>query len=83
VRDFQTSYGRPSWLNHEVMMRGTFANIRIKKPKWLDWRRGGGYTKGPGLATDSICLIAAMGASGKTGTPLVIFGRAYRRRSSR
>ncbi|MDB9946459.1 aconitate hydratase AcnA, partial [Ascidiaceihabitans sp.] len=56
--------------NHEVMMRGTFANIRIKN-EMLDGVEGG-YTKGPGGAQTSI-YDAAM-AHQEAGTPLVIFG---------
>ena len=56
--------------NHEVMMRGTFANIRIKN-EMLDGVEGG-YTKGPDGAQTSI-YDASM-AYQKAGTPLVIFG---------
>ncbi|WP_424968979.1 aconitate hydratase AcnA [Dinoroseobacter sp. S76] len=56
--------------NHEVMMRGTFANIRIKN-EMLDGVEGG-YTLGPDGAQTSI-FEAAM-AYQETGTPLVIFG---------
>ncbi|MFK7835457.1 MAG: aconitate hydratase AcnA [Sulfitobacter sp.] len=56
--------------NHEVMMRGTFANIRIKN-EMLDGVEGG-YTKGPDGAETSI-FDAAM-AYQEAGTPLVIFG---------
>ncbi|RUS60533.1 aconitate hydratase AcnA [Pseudorhodobacter sp. E13] len=56
--------------NHEVMMRGTFANIRIKN-EMLDGVEGG-YTKGPDGAQTSI-YDAAM-AYQAAGTPLVIFG---------
>ncbi|MEP5732369.1 MAG: aconitate hydratase AcnA [Sulfitobacter sp.] len=56
--------------NHEVMMRGTFANIRIKN-EMLDGVEGG-YTKGPDGAQTSI-FDAAM-AHQEAGTPLVIFG---------
>ncbi|WP_299963239.1 aconitate hydratase AcnA [uncultured Roseobacter sp.] len=56
--------------NHEVMMRGTFANIRIKN-EMLDGVEGG-YTKGPDGAQASI-FDAAM-AYQQAGTPLVIFG---------
>ena len=56
--------------NHEVMMRGTFANIRIKN-EMLDGVEGG-YTKGPDGAQTSI-FDAAM-AYQESGTPLVIFG---------
>ncbi len=56
--------------NHEIMMRGTFANIRIKN-EMLDGVEGG-YTKGPDGAQTSI-FDAAM-AYQDAGTPLVIFG---------
>ncbi|WP_300441223.1 aconitate hydratase AcnA [uncultured Mameliella sp.] len=56
--------------NHEVMMRGTFANIRIKN-EMLDGVEGG-YTKGPDGNQTSI-YDAAM-AYKDAGTPLVIFG---------
>ncbi|MEQ3711411.1 MAG: aconitate hydratase AcnA [Tateyamaria sp.] len=56
--------------NHEIMMRGTFANIRIKN-EMLDGVEGG-YTKGPDGAQTSI-YDAAM-AHQDAGTPLVIFG---------
>ena len=56
--------------NHEIMMRGTFANIRIKN-EMLDGVEGG-YTKGPDGNQMSI-FDAAM-AHQENGTPLVIFG---------
>jgi len=56
--------------NHEIMMRGTFANIRIKN-EMLDGVEGG-YTKGPDGQQTSI-FDAAM-AYQEAGTPLVIFG---------
>ena len=56
--------------NHEIMMRGTFANIRIKN-EMLDGVEGG-YTKGPDGQQTSI-YDAAM-AYQEQGTPLVIFG---------
>jgi len=56
--------------NHEVMMRGTFANIRIKN-EMLDGVEGG-YTKGPDGQQASI-YDASM-AYQAVGTPLVIFG---------
>ncbi len=56
--------------NHEVMMRGTFANIRIKN-EMLDGVEGG-YTLGPDGQQTSI-FDAAM-AHQDAGTPLVIFG---------
>jgi len=68
VREFN-SYGSRRG-NHEVMMRGTFANIRIKN-EMLDGVEGG-YTNGPDGAQTSI-YDAAM-AFQEAGTPLVIFG---------
>jgi aconitate hydratase len=56
--------------NHEVMMRGTFANIRIRN-EMLDGVEGG-YTKGPDGAQTSI-YDAAMAYQAE-GTPLVVFG---------
>ena len=56
--------------NHEVMMRGTFANIRIRN-EMLDGVEGG-YTKGPDGKQTSI-YDAAM-AYQEQGTPLVVFG---------
>ncbi|WP_340301723.1 aconitate hydratase AcnA [Roseobacter sp. HKCCD5988] len=68
VREFN-SYGARRG-NHEIMMRGTFANIRIKN-EMLDGVEGG-YTKGQDGAQTSI-FDAAM-AYQEQGTPLVIFG---------
>ncbi|WIY23608.1 aconitate hydratase AcnA [Parasedimentitalea psychrophila] len=56
--------------NHEIMMRGTFANIRIKN-EMLDGVEGG-YTTGPDGKQAAI-YDAAM-AYQEAGTPLVIFG---------
>ncbi|NGM46834.1 aconitate hydratase AcnA [Rhodobacter sp. SGA-6-6] len=56
--------------NHEVMMRGTFANIRIRN-EMLDGVEGG-YTKGPDGQQCSI-FDASMDYQAQ-GTPLVIFG---------
>ena len=78
VREFN-SYGSRRG-NHEVMMRGTFANIRIKN-EMLEGVEGG-YTKGPDGAQTSI-FDAAM-AYEEAGTPLVIFaGEQYGAGSSR
>ncbi|PTX04731.1 aconitate hydratase AcnA [Pararhodobacter aggregans] len=68
VKDFN-SYGSRRG-NHEVMMRGTFANIRIKN-EMLDGVEGG-YTKGPNGEQTSI-YDAAMEYQ-DAGVPLVIFG---------
>ncbi|MCP3969326.1 MAG: aconitate hydratase AcnA [Rhodobacteraceae bacterium] len=67
-RDFN-SYGSRRG-NHEVMMRGTFANIRVKN-EMLDGVEGG-YTKGPDGEQTSI-YDASM-AYQAAGTPLVVFG---------
>ncbi|MGB4789643.1 MAG: aconitate hydratase AcnA, partial [Lentibacter algarum] len=56
--------------NHEVMMRGTFANIRIKNEMLDDVE--GGYTLGPD-GTQASIFDAAM-AYQADGTPLVVFG---------
>jgi len=56
--------------NHQIMMRGTFANIRIKN-EMLDGVEGG-YTLGPDGQQSSI-FDAAMAYQAE-GTPLVIFG---------
>ncbi|WP_196260287.1 aconitate hydratase AcnA [Pelagibacterium limicola] len=66
--------------NHEVMMRGTFANIRIKN-QMLDGVEGG-FTKSPSGEIVPI-YDAAMEYKAK-GTPLVIFaGKEYGTGSSR
>jgi len=67
-KDFN-SYGSRRG-NHEVMMRGTFANIRIKN-EMLDGVEGG-YTKGPDGKQTSI-YDASMEYQA-AGIPLVIFG---------
>ncbi|MEM6358193.1 MAG: aconitate hydratase, partial [Pseudomonadota bacterium] len=66
--------------NHEIMMRGTFANIRIRN-EMLDGVEGG-YTKGPDGEQMSI-YDAAM-AHQANGTPLVVIaGKEYGTGSSR
>ncbi|MEO1551858.1 MAG: aconitate hydratase AcnA, partial [Pseudomonadota bacterium] len=66
--------------NHQVMMRGTFANIRIRN-EMLEGVEGG-FTKGPDGAQMSI-YDAAM-AYQEAGTPLVIIaGKEYGTGSSR
>ena len=78
VREFN-SYGSRRG-NHEVMMRGTFANIRIKN-EMLDGVEGG-YTLGPDGKQTSI--FDAASAYQEAGTPLVIFaGQQYGAGSSR
>ncbi|QQR39138.1 aconitate hydratase AcnA [Devosia rhizoryzae] len=77
-KDFN-SYGARRG-NHEVMMRGTFANIRIKN-MMLDGVEGG-YTLGPDGSQMAI-YDAAM-AYQQQNTPLVIFaGKEYGTGSSR
>lgn len=77
-KDFN-SYGARRG-NHEVMMRGTFANIRIKN-MMLDGVEGG-YTLGPDGSQMAI-YDAAM-AYQSQNTPLVIFaGKEYGTGSSR
>jgi len=77
-RDFN-SYGARRG-NHEVMMRGTFANIRIKNQMLPGVE--GGYTKGPDGSQMAI-YDAAM-AYQAAGTPLVVFaGKEYGTGSSR
>lgn len=56
--------------NHEVMIRGTFANIRIRNTM-VD--REGGYTKFMPEETELSIYDAAMQYQ-QTGTPLVVFG---------
>ena len=56
--------------NHEIMMRGTFANIRVKN-EMLDGVEGG-YTKGPDGKQTSV--FEASMAHQANGTPLVVFG---------
>lgn len=68
VREFN-SYGSRRG-NHEVMMRGTFANIRIKNEVLHGVE--GGYAMGPDGQQTSI-YEAAM-AYKAAGTPLVVFG---------
>jgi aconitate hydratase len=67
--------------NHEVMMRGTFANIRIKN-KMLDSVEGG-YTKHVPTGQQMPIYDAAMKYK-QEGTPLVVFaGEQYGTGSSR
>ncbi len=79
-RDFN-SYGARRG-NHEVMMRGTFANIRIKN-EMLGGVKEGGFTK----TTDSDEIVSIYDAAmhyKKSNTPLVIFaGKEYGTGSSR
>ena len=66
--------------NHEVMMRGTFANIRIRN-EMLDGVEGG-YTKGPDGS--QMAIYDAAIAHAENGTPLVVIaGKEYGTGSSR
>lgn len=77
-KDFN-SYGARRG-NHEVMMRGTFANIRIKN-QMLEGVEGG-FTKGPN--GEQMPIYDAAMAYQAQGTPLVIFaGKEYGTGSSR
>jgi len=67
--------------NHEVMMRGAFANVRIRNE--LVPGVEGGYTRLPDGA-EPLPIFAAAMAHGRHGTPLlVIAGREYGTGSSR
>jgi aconitate hydratase len=77
-KDFN-SYGARRG-NHEVMMRGTFANIRIKNQMLPGVE--GGFTKGP--TGEQMPIYDAAMAYQAQGTPLVIFaGKEYGTGSSR
>lgn len=68
--------------NHEVMMRGTFANIRIKN-KMLDGKEGG-YTKIAEKNNEEASIYDAAMFYKEQQKPLVIFaGREYGTGSSR
>ena len=77
-RDFN-SYGSRRG-NHEVMMRGTFANIRIRNEMLNNVE--GGYTLGPDGTVMSVYDAAQ--EFKKSGTPLVVIGgKQYGAGSSR
>ena len=77
-KDFN-SYGARRG-NHEVMMRGTFANIRIKNQMVPGVE--GGFTKAPN--GEVVPIYDAAMTYQKSGTPLVIFaGKEYGTGSSR
>ena len=79
VVDFN-SYGSRRG-NHEVMMRGTFANIRIQNAMTPD--REGGYTRHIPTGDELSIYDAAMRYQG-TNTPLVVVaGKEYGTGSSR
>ena len=79
VADFN-SYGSRRG-NHEVMMRGTFANIRIKNE--MTPEREGGYTRHIPSGDELAIYDAATRYQGEN-TPLVVFaGKEYGTGSSR
>jgi aconitate hydratase len=79
VRDFNTYGARRG--NHEVMVRGTFANIRLRNA--LAAGREGGYTTHLGSGEVMTIYDAAMRYAAE-GTPLIIIaGREYGSGSSR
>jgi aconitate hydratase len=78
-KDFN-SYGARRG-NHEVMMRGTFANIRIKN-EMLGGTKEGGFTKN--AAGEIVSIFDAAMSFKEKNTPLVIFaGKEYGTGSSR
>ncbi|MEO6876997.1 MAG: aconitase family protein, partial [Gemmatimonadaceae bacterium] len=78
-KDFN-SYGSRRG-NHEVMMRGTFANIRLRN-EMAPGTEGGWSTKEPGAKAESIYDVAM--SHQQDGTPLVIIaGKEYGTGSSR
>ncbi len=78
-KDFN-SYGARRG-NHEVMMRGTFANIRLRN-EMVPGSEGGWTTTQPGGAT--VFIYDAAMEYAKQGTPLVIVaGKEYGTGSSR
>lgn len=77
TKDFN-SYGARRG-NHEVMMRGTFANIRLQNE--MTPNKQGGWTK---LNDEIISIYDAAMAHEKSHTPLVVFaGKEYGTGSSR
>ena len=79
VRDFNTYGSRRG--NHEVMMRGTFANVRIKN-LLLDGREGGLTIHHP--SGEEMNIFDASARYREAGTPLIVIaGREYGTGSSR
>ena len=78
-KDFNTYGARRG--NHQVMMRGTFANIRIKN-ELLDGTEGG-FTRH--IPSQTVCTIyeAAMHYQAKKHPLIIIAGREYGTGSSR
>jgi aconitate hydratase len=79
-RDFN-SYGSRRG-NHEVMIRGTFANIRLRNK--LAPGTEGGFTRNFAAGGDVTSIYAASVAYAEQGTPLVVLaGKEYGSGSSR
>jgi aconitate hydratase len=79
-RDFN-SYGSRRG-NHEVMVRGTFANIRLRNQ--LAPGTVGGFTRGFARGGDVTTIYDAAVAYAEAGTPLVVLaGKEYGSGSSR
>nr|MBA2560374.1 aconitate hydratase [Propionibacteriales bacterium] len=79
-RDFN-SYGSRRG-NHEVMIRGTFANIRLRNE--LAPGTSGGFTRNFAADGEVTSIYAASAAYAERGTPLVILaGKEYGSGSSR
>ncbi len=79
VRDFNTFGARRG--NHEVMMRGTFGNVRIKN-LLLDGREGGYTVHFP--TGEEVSIYDASMRYQEAGTPLVVLaGKEYGTGSSR
>ncbi len=82
-KDFN-SYGSRRG-NHEVMERGTFANIRIRN-EMMGGKEGGNtiYYSGPGAAGETMSIFDAAQAYKKDGHPMVVIGgKEYGTGSSR
>lgn len=67
--------------NHQVMMRGTFGNIRIRNEMTPDLE--GGYTRLAGQATPMFIYDAAMAYQAKGIPTVVVAGKEYGTGSSR
>lgn len=79
IRDYNSFGSRRG--NHEVMMRGTFANVRLQNKMTPDVV--GGYTIDPETGETTFIYDAAMKYKAN-GTPLVVFGgKSYGMGSSR
>ncbi len=80
-KDFN-SYGSRRGGNHEVMMRGTFANVRIRN-EMLDGVEGG-FTKFVPTGGEQMAIYDAAMKYQEQGTPLVVIaGKEYGTGSSR